>query len=155
MESESIRARSEYARKAHTLIQEISMKAVVFIIAVGSAVTASADLAQSPVPTPGAPVTYEKKDDEGRLINRITFRQDGTITHVAVAYGPGSETLTVEEDLDPKREAVRRFREKTDRRGRPVEREEMTVEGARRVTKRTKFKYDAKGRQTAETKVTE
>lgn len=131
------------------------MKVVVFIVAVGCALTASVSPAQSPAPTPGAPVTYEKKDDEGRLINRFTFRPDGTMTHLAVAYGPESETLTVEEDLDPKREAVRRFREQTDRRGRSVEREEMTIEGGRRVTKRTKFKYDAKGRQTAETQVTE
>ena|SRR5688572_14570166 len=130
------------------------MKAVVFI-AVGSVLMASAGLAQSPVRPPGAPVTYEKKDEEGRLINRITFRQDGTVTHLAVAYGPESETLTVEEDLDPNREAVRRSSEKTDRRGRPLEREEMTVEGTRKVTKRTKFKYDAKGRRTVETQVTE
>jgi hypothetical protein len=131
------------------------MKAVASLVVVGFAVTASASIAQSPSATPGAPVTHERKDDEGRLISRVTFRQDGTLTHLAVAYGPESEKLIIEEDLDQKREAVRRSREKTDRKGRPVEREEMTVEGGRKLTKRTKFKYDAQGRQTAETQVTE
>jgi hypothetical protein len=124
-------------------------------IAVAGALTASASLAQSPAPSPpGTPVTYERKDNEGRLINRFTFRPDGTMTHFAVAYGPQSETLTVEEDLDTKREAVRRFREKTDRQGRPVEREEMRLEGGKKISKRTNFKYDSKGRRTAETQVT-
>ena len=131
------------------------MKVSVLIIAVGCALTASASFAQSPAPSPGAPVIHEKKDNEGRVINRFTFRKDGTMTHLAVAYGPQSETLTVEEDLDQKRDAVRRFREQTDRRGRLIEREEMTKEGDRAVTRRTKFKYDAQGRQTAETQVSE
>lgn len=130
------------------------MKEIGFIFVI-CCLTASVTLAQSPAPSEGAPVAHEKKDTAGRVISRVTFRPDGTVTHFGVAYGPEAEKLTVEEDLDQKRDAVRKFREKTDRRGRPVEREEMTMVGGRKVSKRTKFKYDAKGRQTAETQVTE
>jgi hypothetical protein len=89
------------------------------------------------------------------LINRLTFRPDGTVSQVAVAYGAGSEQLTLDEDLDQRREPVRRLREHTDRRGRIIERDELSIANGRKVTKRTKFKYDAKGRQTVETQVIE
>jgi hypothetical protein len=118
---------------------------------VGCTLNASSSLAQTPSPAPASPVVHEKKDDAGRVIRRITFRPDGTLTHHAKVYGEGSEVLTVEEDLDRKREPTRRFREQVDRGGRPVEREETTTVGGRKVTKKTKFKYDAKGRQTSET----
>ena len=107
--------------------------------------------AQSPSPSP----VYEKKDSQGRLINRVTFRPDGSITHLAMVYGPEAEAMTIEEELDAKREPVRRFREQLDRNGRPVERDETTFADGRGVTRKTKFKYDAQGRQTAETHVIE
>ncbi len=129
------------------------MKSAVLVLA--SFALSVAASGQVPAPSPGSPVVHEKRDDKGRLINRFTFRADGTVTHRAVAYGLESETLTVEEDLDTKREPVRRFREQVDRRGRPVEREEMTMVGGRKITRQTKFKYDAKGRQTAQTVVSE
>lgn len=131
------------------------MKLVFFVVFLVASLFASGSLAQTPAPSLGADAMFEKKDSQGRLISRVTFRPDGTMTHLAVAFGLESEKLTVQEDLDQKRDAVRRLREQTDRRGRPLEREETTFEGGRRVTKHTKFTYDAHGRQTSETKITE
>jgi hypothetical protein len=131
------------------------MKLALLLAFLTSAFSASAALTQHPSPTPAATAVHEKKDAAGRVISRITFRPDGTLTHHARVYGEGAEVLTVEEDLDRKREPIRQFREQMDVRGRPVEREETTTVAGRKVTKKTKFKYDAKGRQTAETQSTE
>jgi hypothetical protein len=106
-------------------------------------------------PEGAPPVTYEKKDDAGRVVMRVTFHPDGGITHLAMSHGPEAEKLTLESVLDAKREPVRTYREQLDRRGRPVEREEMKIEGGRRVTRKTKFTYDAQGGRTAETQVIE
>lgn len=109
--------------------------------------------ADTPPPSPG--VNHEKKDATGRLLRRVTFHPDGGITHVALTYGAEAEKLTLEAELDSRRETVRTYREKVDRRGRPVEREEMTTTNGRKVTRKTKFTYDAAGVPTAETLVIE
>ena len=129
------------------------MKSAVLAASISFALVAIARPSDGPPPAP--PVNYEKKDDAGRLMSRVTFHPDGAITHLAFVYGPEAEKLTLEEELDAKRDVVRTLREKVDRRGRPVEREEMTMVEGRRVTRQTKFKYDAQGRQTAETHVIE
>ena len=118
------------------------------------AIISIASLVSAEPPAP-APVNYEKTDDAGRLMSRITFRPDGSITHLAVSYGLEAEKTTVEADLDSGREAVRTFREKLDRRGRALEREEMKTENGRKVTRRTKFTYDSGDMPTVETSVTE
>jgi hypothetical protein len=131
------------------------MKTAVSTLVVGCAALAASALALPPAPPSAAPVSYEKKDSQGRVITSVTFHPDGTVSHSATAFGQESEKLIAEEELDQKHEPVRRIREKTDRKGRLVEREEMATEHGRRITKRTQFKYDAKGRQTVETQVTE
>ena len=130
------------------------MKFAVVVSFVSLLLPVTAAFGQTPSPSP-APAVFEKKDAQGRLVSRVTFRADGTLSHFAKVYGPEAETLTVEEDLDPRREPIRRFREQVDRRGRPVERDETTFAQGRSVTRKTKFTYDAQGRQSAETQVIE
>ena len=94
-------------------------------------------------------------DDQGRVISVVTFKSDGTLTHRAHSYGLESEKVTVEEDLDQKRETRRRFRQETDRRGRTTLSEEMRVENGRPVTRRTRSTYDSQGRANSQTEIVE
>ena len=111
--------------------------------------------AQAPEPSPEPFATFEKKDDQGRVISVVTFKSDGTLTHRAHSYGLESEKVTVEEDLDQKRETRRRFRQETDRRGRTTLSEEMRVENGRPVTRRTRSTYDSQGRANSQTEIVE
>lgn len=97
------------------------------------------------------PVVHERKDARGRLVRRFVIERDGAIHSETYAYGKDSAKLTLEEDLDPSRVSQRRVREKFDERGRITEREETSDKEGRRKGKRTRFRYDAAGQQTAET----
>jgi hypothetical protein len=101
------------------------------------------------------PVIHEKKDASGRLITRVVFNPDGTIHHTAIAYGPRASKLTINVDLDAVREPIAQTRETLDEDGRIVEREDMTVTDGVKLKIRTKYNYDAAGRQTTKTEVVE
>lgn len=102
----------------------------------------------------GAPPTvYEKKDDEGRILFRITFKPDGTLNHSAFSYGVGASRVAVEAELDQRREVIRQKRETFDQDGRITERDETTVQDGRSQKTRTTFEYDAAGNQTSRTRV--
>lgn len=101
------------------------------------------------------PVTHEKRDPQGRVLSRITFNPDGTIHHMAVAYGPRASKLTVNVDLNAVRDTVAETRETFDEDGRIVKRDDMTVTDGVTVKARTQYTYDAAGRQTTKTDVIE
>lgn len=104
-------------------------------------------MAQQP-PNDKQPVVHEKKDANGRLVRRIVFNPDGTIHHMAVLYGLGASKTTIDLDLDQVREPFAEKRETLDQEGRLVEREEMSTVDGQKVRTRTKYSYDAAGRQT-------
>lgn len=104
---------------------------------------------------PAGPVVHERKDDKGRLVARVVFNPDGTIHHTFVAYGSEKARLTIDEDLDLVRKPRHSLRERTDDNGRLVEREEASVKDGKKTVRRTKVRYDAQGRPTSETQITE
>jgi YD repeat-containing protein len=99
------------------------------------------------------PVTYEKKDAQGRLLTRITFNPDGTVHRRAVLYGPGAAKLTIDAELDTARVPTSEKRETLDKDGRLVERMEIAVRDGNTVKTRTTYAYDAEGRQTSTTTI--
>jgi YD repeat-containing protein len=101
----------------------------------------------------GKPVTYkvsyEEYDKEGRIITRIEYNPDGSISSkiTAVFDSFGNKTAETEFDAAKKKDIRRSFRynamnDKT---------EEKEYNGSGTVTGRTTFTYDQNGNSTGET----
>jgi YD repeat-containing protein len=129
----------------------MSSRTIVLAVAVGAALFGgnSPSIAERAA----QPAVYEKKDGDGRLLFRVTFKPDGTLTHSAFSYGTGAAQVAVEAELDQRRELIRQKRETFDQDGRITEREETTVEDGRSQKTRTTFEYDAAGNQTSRTRI--
>jgi hypothetical protein len=133
---------------------ELRMRLIVKVLCVGVALlSGSSPTIAQPVRPAQQPAIYEKKDADGRLLVRVTFRADGTLNHTAFVYGRDSARVAYEVEMDQRRVPVREKREAFDEEGRITESEEISLREGRRQKTTTNFQYDAAGRQTSTTRI--